>query len=140
MDDDEKQAAIEARVSAITRGFASIKRLKMQAVVPLQEQRFITLKSALATDYSKRGQWVNAPRELRLYNASSKRANVGSYRSPARHLVRTAPRTPIGLFLAAGAISKPYDGLPPKGTAPGDDEIDSDAIWLDALERGIIVC
>lgn len=140
MTDAEKQAAIAARVEAITRGFGSIKRLKMRAVVAIPEQRFITLKSALATDYSKRGQWVNAPRELRLYNASSKRANVGSYRSPARHLVRTAPRSAIGLYWESGAISKPYDGLPPRGTAPGDDDIDSEAIWLDALERGIIIC
>lgn len=140
MNDDEKQAAIAARVDAITRGFASIKRLKTRAVVAIPEQRFITLKSALATDYSKRGQWVTAPRELRLYNASSKRANVGSYKSPARHLVRTAPRSTTGLYWESGVMSKPYDGLPPRGTAPGDEEIENEAIWLDALERGIIIC
>jgi len=138
MSDEEKQAAIEARVAAIKRGFASIKRLKTRAVVAIPEQRFVTLKAALATDYSKRGQWVTAPRELRLYNASSKRENVGSYKSPARHLVRTAPRSTTGLYWESGAMSKPYDGLPPRGTAPGDEEIESEDIWLDALERGII--
>lgn len=139
MSDEEKQAAIEARVAAIKRGFASIKRLKAEAVLPLQEQRFVTLKAALASDYSKRGQWVTAPRELRLYNASSKRENVGNYKSPARHLVRTAPRSTTGLFWESEAMSKPYDGLPPRGTVPGDDEIENEAIWLDALERGIII-
>lgn len=135
MDQTEADRAIQERVNQILEAFRAVRRLRGNAAVVITEKRFVTLKQALATDYDKRGEWLEADRVLRVYNSSAKRVHSGSFLSPAKHLVPTAPRSVW--YFQDELISLPYDALPPDtATQPASDEIADDELYMHALDQG----